>query len=40
MAATNSGTDNIDIAPENDDFDAVDVQTNDDDTGDLSLIHI
>jgi hypothetical protein len=25
--ATNTGTDNIDIAPENDDFEAVDVQT-------------
>ena len=36
MAATNTGTDNIDIAPENDDFDAVDVQTNDDDTGDTT----
>ena len=34
--ATNTGTDNIDIAPENDDFDAVDVQTNDDDTGDTT----
>ena len=38
MAATNTGTDNIDIAPENDDFDNahVDVQTNDDDTGDTT----
>jgi hypothetical protein len=36
MAATNTGTDNIDIAPENDDFEAVDVQTNDDDTGDTT----
>ena len=38
MAATNTGTDNIDIAPENDDFDdaQVDVQTNDDDTGDTT----
>ena len=34
--ATNTGTDNIDIAPENDDFEAVDVQTNDDDTGDTT----
>ena len=33
MAATNTGTDNIDIAPENADFEAVDVDTNDDDTG-------
>ena len=38
MAATNTGTNNIDIAPENDDFDDahVDVQTNDDDTGDTT----
>jgi len=38
MAATNTGTDNIDIAPENDDFEDanVDVQTNDDDTGDTT----
>ena len=38
MAATNTGTDNIDIAPENDDFDDanVDVHTNDDDTGDTT----
>ena len=37
--ATNTGTDNIDIAPENDEIidDAqVDVQTNDDDTGDTT----
>ena len=34
--ATHTGTDNIDIAPENDDFDAVDVETNDDDTGDTT----
>ena len=34
--ATNTGTDNIDIAPENDDFEAVDVQTNGDDTGDTT----
>ena len=36
MAATNTGTDNIDIAPENADFEAVDVDTNDDDTGDAT----
>ncbi len=38
MAVTNSGTDNIDIAQENDDFDNdhIDVQTNDDDTGDTT----
>ncbi len=38
MAATNAGTDNIDIAPENDDFEDahVDVQTNDDDTSDTT----
>ena len=38
MAATNTGTDNIDIAPEGNDFDDanVDVQTNDDDTGDTT----
>ncbi len=38
MAATNTGTDNIDIVPENDDFEDahVDVQTNDDDTGDTT----
>jgi hypothetical protein len=38
MSATNTGTDNIDLAPENDDFnDAhVDVHTNDDDTGDTT----
>ena len=36
--ATNTGTDNIDIAPENDDFEDanVDVQTNDDGTGDTT----
>ena len=34
--AKDTGTDNIDIAPENDNFDAVDVQTNDDDTGDTT----
>ena len=39
MAATNTGTDNIDIAPENEDIidDAqVNIQTNDDDTGDAT----
>jgi hypothetical protein len=38
MSTTNTGTDNIDLAPENDDFDDahVDVQTNDDDTGDTT----
>ncbi len=38
MAATNTGTNNIDIAPENGDLDnaQVDVQTNDDDTGDTT----
>ena len=36
MAATNTGADNIDIAPENEDFEAVDVQTNDDDNGDTT----
>ncbi len=38
MAVTNTGTDNIDIAQENDDFDDdhIDVQTNDDDTGDTT----
>ena len=36
--ATNTGTDNIDIAPENDNFEDanVDVHTNDDDTGDTT----
>ncbi len=34
MSTTNTGTDNIDLAPENDDFDDahVDVHANDDDT--------
>ncbi len=38
MSTANTGTDNIDIAPENDDFEDahVDVQTNDDDTGDTT----
>ncbi len=38
MSATNTGTDNIDIAPENDDFEdvQVDVHTNDDGTGDTT----
>jgi hypothetical protein len=38
MSTTNTGTDNIDLAPENDDFDDahVDVHTNDDDTGDTT----
>jgi hypothetical protein len=38
MAATNTGTDNIDIATENDDFEDahVDVHTNDNDTGDTT----
>ncbi len=38
MSTTNTGTDNIDLAPENDNFDDahVDVHTNDDDTGDAT----
>ncbi len=38
MPTTNTGTDNIDLAPENDDFDDahVDVHTNNDDTGDTT----
>ncbi len=38
MSATNTGTDNIDLAPENHDFDDahVDVHTNDDNTGDTT----
>jgi len=38
MSTTNTGTDNIDLAPENDDFEDanVDVDTNDDGTGDAT----
>ena len=38
MAATNTGTDDINLAPENDDFDDanVDVHANDDDSGDAT----
>ncbi len=38
MSTTNTGTDNIDLAPENDDFDDahVDVHTNNDDTSDTT----
>ena len=38
MAATNTGTDDINLAPENDDFEDanVDVHANDDDSGDAT----
>ncbi len=38
MSTTNTGTDDINLAPENDDHDDVDVDvpTNDDDTGDMT----